>query len=418
MSPPTSIDHAAMHRMNTSLVLSTLRRAAPTSRAGLAGLTGLNKATVSMIVRTLLEEGLIREIGVDLSSTDVGRPGINLALDPEAGTLIGVEIGVGFISIIATDFDMAVIARRFEDTRELSGQDAILERVLTLLQETTQQLGSRRRIFGIGVGVPGLVDTGSGTLLFAPNLGWRDVPFLDLLSAHFPVPIAIANEANMAAFGESYYGSEEEGRFLVYVSSGVGLGGGIVMDGRLISGATGFAGEFGHMTVDPNGVPCACGNVGCWETVASQQTVFRTIQQANGAGQRSSLSALVGGNWARLTTPLVFAAAQNGDAVAHAALVQAGHWLGIGIANLINMLNPRYVIFGGPLSEAHPILLPVIRETVATHSLRWVEANVVIDVATHAGDAAAMGGIAMIHNQVLKNPQRWIGVPRGSTPSS
>ena len=141
MPPPASIDHAAMHRMNTTLVLSTLRRAAPISRAGLAGLTGLNKATVSMIVRTLLEEGLIREIGVDLSNSDVGRPGINLALDPEAGTLIGVEIGVGFISIIATNFDMAVIARRFEDTRELSGQAAILERVLTLLQETTHQIG-------------------------------------------------------------------------------------------------------------------------------------------------------------------------------------------------------------------------------------------------------------------------------------
>ena len=289
--PSTSIDHAAMHRMNTALVLNTLRRAAPISRAGLAGLTGLNKATVSMIVRTLLEEGLIREIGVDLSSTEVGRPGINLALDPEAGALIGVEIGVGFISIIATDFDMSVIARRFEDTRELDGQDAILERVLTLLQETTQQLGSRRRIFGIGVGVPGLVDTASGMLLFAPNLDWRDVPLLDLLSSHFPVPIAIANEANMAAFGESYFGPEEEGRFLVYVSSGVGLGGGIVMDGRLISGAAGFAGEFGHMMVDPGGVRCACGNVGCWETVASQQAVFRSIQQAIEAGQRSSLSA-------------------------------------------------------------------------------------------------------------------------------
>ena len=244
------------------------------------------------------------------------------------------------------------------------------------------------------------------------------MPLLDLLSERFPVPIAIANEANMAAFGESYYGPEEEGRFLVYVSSGVGLGGGIVMAGRLISGATGFAGEFGHMTVDPDGVRCACGNVGCWETVASQQAVFRSIQQAISAGQRSSLSALVGGNGARLTTQLVFSAAQNGDAVAHAALVEAGRWLGIGIANLINMLNPRYVIFGGPLSEAHPILLPVIRETVAAHSLRWVEADVVIDVATHAGDAAAMGGIAMMHSQVVKNPQRWIGVPRGSTPSN
>ena len=115
--------------------------------------------------------------------------------------------------------------------------------------------------------------------------------------------------------------------------------------------------------------------------------------------------------------PLVFSAAQNGDAVAHAALAEAGRWLGIGLANLINMLNPRYVIFGGTLSEAHPILLPIIRETVAAHGLRWVEADVVIDVATHAADAAAMGGIAMMHSQVLKNPQRWIGAPRGSMPS-
>ncbi len=404
-----SVDHATMYRMNMALILNQLRRNAPISRAGLATLTGLNKATISTMVRTLLERGLLHEIGVNTPTSEVGRPGINLELNPDAGYLIGLEIGVGFISLIVTDFTTRIVARRYESTLDMEGPAAILERTLDLLRDAFRQYRQPDRpVFGIGVGVPGLVDTTSGLLLFAPNLGWENVALQEIIAREFPVPVRVANEANMAAFGESYFGDEQESRFLLYVSTGVGLGGGIVVDGQLLSGATGFAGEFGHMTVVPDGLPCNCGNVGCWETVATQQAVFRFVQAAAKAGRKTALTSIVSGDWRRLTIPAVVGAAQQGDAVAREALEETGHWLGIGIANLVNVINPRHVILGGPLSQAHAFLLPVIRETAARHALKWAMSGVTIGVAAHAADGAAMGGIAAIHSMVLNDLQPWL----------
>ncbi len=409
MAIRASVDHAAMYRMNMALILNRLRRHAPISRAGLATVTGLNKATISTMVRTLLEHRLLHEIGVNTPTSEVGRPGINLELNPDAGYLIGLEIGVGFISLIVTDFATRIVARRYESTVDLDTSAAILDRTLALLRDALQQYRQPDRpIFGIGVGVPGLVDTTTGTLLFAPNLGWENVDLYALLTREFPVPVHVANEANMAAFGESYFGDEQESSFLLYVSTGVGLGGGIVVDGQLLSGATGFAGEFGHMTVVPDGLPCNCGNAGCWETVATQQAVFRSIQAAARAGRKTVLTGIVSGDWKRLTIPAVVSAAQDGDAVAREALEETAHWLGIGIANLVNVINPRHVILGGPLSQAHAFLLPVIRATAARHALRWAMSGVTIGVAAHAADGAAMGGIATIHSMVLNDPQPWL----------
>jgi glucokinase-like ROK family protein len=346
---------------------------------------------------------------VNTPTSEVGRPGINLELNPDAGYLIGLEIGVGFISLIVTDFTTRIVARRYESTLDMEGPAAILERTLDLLRDAFRQYRQPDRpIFGIGVGVPGLVDTTSGLLLFAPNLGWENVALQEIIAREFPVPVRVANEANMAAFGESYFGDEQESRFLLYVSTGVGLGGGIVVDGQLLSGATGFAGEFGHMTVVPDGLPCNCGNVGCWETVATQQAVFRFVQAAAKAGRKTALTGIVSGDWRRLTIPAVVGAAQQGDAVAREALKETGHWLGIGIANLVNVINPRHVILGGPLSQAHAFLLPVIRETAERHALKWAMSGVTIGVAAHAADGAAMGGIAAIHSMVLNDLQPWL----------
>lgn len=404
-----SVDHAAMRDMNLALILNTLHTESPLSRAALANITGLNKATVSSMVKELIQNNLVREIGADASSTDVGRPGINLEPNPEAGYIIGLEIGVDFISTITINFAVEVVARRFESTLKYFNKEAILERVLFLLRESYEQVQKKQRpLFGIGIGVPGLVDVSTGTLLFAPNLNWYDLPLRDMVRAAIDVPVYIANEANLAALGESYFGAGQDIDSLLYVSSGVGLGGGLVLNGRLIEGASGFAGEVGHMTVEKDGRECNCGNRGCWETVAGQHALFRRVADALQQGQPSWMSDVIGDDMTRISISLILEAARKKDSVACHALAETGEWLGIGIASLINIINPQRVVFGGPLWAMHQYLLPSIRETVAQRAWRWVQESVEIVPAAYGEDAAVMGAAAIVYRDVMNEPRRWL----------
>jgi predicted NBD/HSP70 family sugar kinase len=179
------------------------------------------------------------------------------------------------------------------------------------------------------------------------------VALQEIIAREFPVPVRVANEANMAAFGESYFGDEQESRFLLYVSTGVGLGGGIVVDGQLLSGATGFAGEFGHMTVVPDGLPCNCGNVGCWETVATQQAVFRFVQAAAKAGRKTALTGIVSGDWRRLTIRR-WSARPNRRCRRQGSPRGNRPLAGDRYCQLVNVINPRHVILGGPSVKPTP----------------------------------------------------------------
>lgn len=409
MAERNSVDHATMRDMNLSLILNTLYAQAPLSRAALANLTGLNKATVSSIVKELLEQAMLRETGTSGTSTEVGRPAINLQLNPTAGYFIGVEIGVGFISIITVNFGIEIVARRYESTLNYYNQEAIIARLLFLLKESMQQIRKTQRpLFGIGIGVPGLVDITSGTLLFAPNLGWQDVPLRSLVEDELNLPVYLANEANLAALGESSFGAGQDCNYLLYVSSGMGLGGGVILNGRLVEGATGFAGEVGHMLVERNGRRCNCGSRGCWETVAGQKALFRRVEQALTAGQSSWIASQIDADFNKLSIPLIVKAAQQADPVAQAALQATAEWLGLGMASLMNIINPQRVILGGPMSAAHKQLLPVIRQTVAANSWHWVQDKVDIVPAAHGQDAAVMGGVAIVYRDVLNKPRKWL----------
>lgn len=386
--------------MNLAVIMHHLRESAPVSRAALAEMTGLNKTTVSSLVQELIRQRFVEEYG--FNSAGAGRPAVLLRLNPAAGCIIAAEVGVGFILVIRTNFAAEVVWHYKENISQAMGQEAIVERLLALLSLALS--AGCETMLGLAVGVPGLVDESSSALLFAPNLGWRDVPLGALLRARFSAPVFVDNEANLAALGEHYFGAAKGRDEVVYISAGVGLGGGILRDGRLCRGSTGFSGEFGHMTVEPQGELCNCGNRGCWETVASQSALFRLIRKAIATGQPSRLTDMAGGNLDRLTMPMVVEAAQAGDAVVLEALNQVGHHLGIGIASLVNALNPELVVLGGPLSLAARFLQPIIESEVAKRALRWNASCVQIVPARHGSDACVMGGVAAVLQSVLAQP--------------
>jgi glucokinase-like ROK family protein len=399
-------DQYLVRQINLSAILHHLRESAPMSRAALAEITGLNKTTVSSLVGELVESQFVREIGLDSVGT-AGRRAMLLELNPAAGCVVSGEIGVDFVSVIAADLTSEVVWRHQDRIDPAMGDKAIVERTVALLRQAVAEgLAARGPLLGVAVGVPGLVDQTTGTLLFAPNLGWKDVPVRATLQNAFDAPVFVDNEANLAALGEHYFGAAQGYEEVLYVSAGVGLGGGVVHDGQLCRGVTGVAGELGHMTMDPDGELCACGNRGCWETQVSQRALFRRVKQAVNAGQVSRLSGTVDGNFGRLTVPLVADAAREGDAVALEAFCGVGRSLGIGIASLVNALNPELVVFGGILSLAWDLLLPAVTEEIQKRALRWNREAMQVVLAQHGFDACVMGGLALVLQDVLREPRR------------
>lgn len=396
-------DQALVREINLSVIMNHLRINAPLSRAALAETTGLNKTTVSSLVNELIERQFVQEIG--LASPSAGRPATLLKLNPTAGFIVSCEIGTYYILVICTDFSPKVIWRHQEPFDLELGQHAIIERMLAILNQAIEAgCIACGPLLGITIGIPGLVDQSTGTLLFAPNLGWRDLPVRAILQASFKVPLFVDNEANIAALGEHYFGAAQGYEEVLYISAGVGLGGGIVHGGRVFSGVTGVGAEFGHMTLDPDGEICKCGNQGCWETQVSQQALFRHVWRRIDQGEASMLSEMTGGRRASLTVPLIVDAARADDAVALDALEIIGRHLGIGIASLVNALNPELVVFGGILSLAGEFLLPVIIKEVERRALKSNREAMQLVLARHSSDACVMGGVAAVYQAILAQP--------------
>ncbi len=403
MSSPTTADQGLIRKLNTAVILDVLRRLAPLSRAELAAHTGLNRSTVSIIVNSLIEEGFVQE--TDLQSSRVGRPGMLLVLNPRGGFAVGVEIGVNFISVVLTDFVAQVLWHQRLPSNPAESQITLLERAANLTQQALERgMALGLRPLGLGLGVPGLVDIHQSELIFAPNLQWRNVPLRAMWSQRFGLPVFVENDGNAAALGEYYFGAARGVEDFIYLSAGVGLGGGIVLGGKLFRGSTGYASEVGHMTVNPNGELCGCGKRGCWETLVSPVAVARFARRRLEAGEHSAIREIAHGNLGAINFDIILQAAQDGDSLALDALHETACYMGTGIANLINVFNPQLVVIGGELSRASSLLLPTIKEIACQNALRESCENLQIVGSAHGEEACVMGAIALVLDDILREP--------------
>jgi glucokinase-like ROK family protein len=358
---------------------------------------------VSSIVSELIDKGLVRE--TVLQKDRLGRPGMLLTLDPNGGAAIAVEIGVDFTSVLLTDFVAKPLWHKRTPVDPRIDQAAILVLAEALIQEAVQHAAaSNARPLGIGVGIPGLVDIQCGTLIFAPNLKWRHVPLRHMWNQRFDLPVFIENDANAAALGEYYFGVAREVKNFIYVNAGIGLGGGIMLDGKLFRGHRGYAGEIGHMMIEPNGLPCACGRRGCWETVVSPRAILRQIQATLQHGATSLIRDLAQDDIDNITFDQVVVAAEAGDAIALNALYSVAKWLGIGIANLVNVFNPEMVVLGGTLTRASKLWEPVLTATVQELALKQPLETFKLIMSAHGADACVVGAVALVLDDILRYP--------------
>ena len=317
-------------------------------------------------------------------------------------SLVGVDLGGTQVRAIVCDREGHILSRAATLTLAHEGRDAVIRRILdTIFDAVGPRLWTE--IAGIGVGAPGPLNPYSGVVVHAPNLpGWEDVPLRQLIAERFCVPVALGNDANLAALGEQRFGAGRGVDDLVYMTISTGIGGGIISGGELFLGHGGFAGEVGHQTILAGGPLCGCGNHGCLEALAAGPAIGRMGREAAEEGRGEALLALAGGDVSRISARVVSQAAAAGDATAIEIIRRAATYIGIGLANLANILNPELYVLGGGVTHAGPLLFDTIRETIRRTAMLATR-DVRVERAVLGDDVVLWGAVALIARQIERN---------------
>lgn len=309
--------------------------------------------------------------------------------------VIGIDLGGTHIRAGLVDEGGHILRRAATDTPASEGVEAVLDRIEHLTREVCVDV-PLSDVHTIALAVPGPIDITSHTVRFAPNLrGWQDVPVAELLSRRLGRPVLIGNDANLATLGEHRFGAGRGIDHLIYITVSTGIGGGVIIDGRLLLGQHGYASEIGHHTVNPDGPLCKCGKHGCLEALASGTAVAREGRLAVVAGEPTRLKEACGGDIWRIDARMVTEVARQGDEIALDILASAGYYLGVGIANLLHMFNPRRVILGGGLMKAEDLLTDPMWDAIREHAHSIYLEDLGIVEAALGDDTGILGAAAL-----------------------
>ena len=321
--------------------------------------------------------------------------------------IVGVDLGgTNIVAGSVTEDGSRSVVTRNELTRADQGADAVVDRIArmidTVIAETIAETGARKADFlGVGVGAPGPLDRARGIILTTPNLGWTNFPLRDVIHARVGLEVSLDNDANCATFGEWWQGAAKGARNVVGMTIGTGIGGGLILDGRLYHGSSDVAGEIGHTTIDITGRRCKCGNYGCLEAYASGPSIAERAREALGGDEDSLLFSLVEGQLDRLTAALVYDAARKGDHLALDVVRETARFLGAGIANLLNVFNPDVVVLAGGVMQAGVALFEPLKKEVRRRAFRAAVDRCRIVPGSLPGTAGVVGAAATFKQQVM-----------------
>lgn len=321
--------------------------------------------------------------------------------------IVGVDLGGTNIAAGAMPTDgTREIAMRIGPTRADEGSAAVVERIVRMVEDVIEQTraetGAERSDFlGVGIGSPGPLDRARGIIIVTPNLGWKNFPLRDEVGSRVNLPASLDNDANCATLGEWWCGAAKGGRNVIGMTIGTGIGGGLILDGKLYHGSSDAAGEIGHTTIDSTGRRCKCGNYGCLEAYASGPAIAERAREQLQVDGDSILRAIVDGDLARITAQTVFEASKRGDPVAIEVVRDTAHFIGVGIANLINVFNPDTVVIAGGVTQAGDQLFDPMRAEVRRRAFKSaVDACRIVPGALPLS-AGVVGAIATFKAQML-----------------
>lgn len=314
---------------------------------------------------------------------------------PSSGSRRVIGVDLGGTNARAAIVDGAHIIADVRRATPTSGGAAAVNEVLLAAVADLLDRPEGRRVVAIGLGIPGLIDVEHGVCRFSPNLFWRDQSVAELFRARFGLPVAMDNDVRAATYGELAHGAGRGVKNFVCVTIGTGIGSGIVLGGRLFRGPGFSAGEVGHQTIEPEGPPCNCGNHGCLEALTAAPAIAAAGRAAVAAGRAPALGGLAGGDQTRIDAGLVAKAALAGDDAARAIFTRAGEYLGIGLANIANIINPERIIIGGGVANAGELLLAPARRVLRERAMPVNGQMAEIVPAALGSDAGLIGAGAL-----------------------
>jgi glucokinase len=319
----------------------------------------------------------------------------------KAEYVAGVDLGGTKILTGIFTTGLKFVGRAKLSTKPERGPDAVVERIARCVQDAVDECDlSIKQIRGVGIGSPGSIDTDNGRVIFAGNLGWKDVPLKRELEKRLGVPVFLHNDCNVCTLGVYEVELESKPRHMIGVFLGTGIGGGLVLDGKVFTGFNKTAGEVGHMVLDVNGPKCSCGNRGCWEALASRSGLFRQVQDAVKEGQKTILTDMLGSELKDMRSGDLRKAIKQGDKLVAHIVEEAAKYSGIAVANLINLLSPEVVILGGGLMDAlENEMVPMILETARKYTFPGAFKGVKITPSKLGDDAGITGGAVLARRE-------------------
>jgi predicted NBD/HSP70 family sugar kinase len=385
-----------VRRSNLSAIVRELHRRGPLSRSELVARTGLTRSAIRGLIGELVEGGLLTEER-GTSQGAPGRPSPLVQPNADSGVVLAIEITVDSLAVAAVGLGGAVVdLLRVGRSRDRLSVDETVADLAELADRVRGRLAERDTLIGIGVAVVGIVRRADGFVTMAPNLGWRDVPLSARLAEALDtrLPIAVANEADLGALAEVRRGAALGADHVLFLSGEVGVGGGLIVDGAPLAGATGYGGEVGHVPVNPNGSRCRCGSIGCWETEVGEGALLRLAGHPPDAGREE--------------VDAVLDEAAAGSESVLAALDSVGRWLGFGLAGLVNVFNPQVVVLGGLFGRIHPFVGDTLRTELERLALPQSREVVRVVPASLGVDAPLLGAAELAFEPLLTDPAMWI----------
>jgi len=384
-----------VRRHNLGAVLERLHLAGPLSRSDLTKATGLNRSTIADLLAELTAIGLVEE-RPGAPGSGPGRPSPVVQVRPHRASVLAVELAVDSIAVATVGlgghvYNLVRVAR----PRGRFSPEETVQDVAKLAGPLLDSLPADHSLVGVGVAVVGITRRSDGFVHLAPNLGWRDVPISAMLAGELDLgaPVLAANEADLGALAEHRRGRQPGIANLVYVSGEVGIGAGVIVDGKPLLGSAGYAGEAGHTLINPEGSVCRCGAIGCWETEAGEAALLRRAGVSEGAGRLSEVAER----------------AAAGDERTLRAIADVGRWLGLGIGNLINLFNPDLVVLGGLYQRLFTFLEPSVLEGSAQRTLAAPGGMATIACSALGPDASLIGAAELVMSRVIADPASFDG---------
>jgi len=389
MNKPRRANRDLIKAMNRNLILNTVRRQGPLSRTQLTEISGLSVGAVSQITNDLIQDNWILDMGA--GDYTGGRRQILLRLNPTAGYVLGLKLMEQRVVCAVTDLETTVLHYTETSLSSDHSPQHVSAALCRLVEHTIVEAGiSRKKVLGVGVGLAGVVDCPTGVVYYSPFFQWKNVALAQLIADQLGLPVYLENDVNTLTITEQLYGPGHEVSNFVVVTIGRGIGMGMVLNHQLYQGEQGGVGELGHITLDPNGPRCDCGKRGCLEALAADASVLDYVAQKNGTPVAS--------------LPAVIQAAEQGDVLAREALARSGHYLGLGLATVINVLSPSLIILSGEGVSAGEFRLQPMREAMQKYTFNGLLDHVRLEVKPTDDRTWARGAAGLVVGKVFESP--------------